>query len=134
MFNSKRLRNLAIALILCIASLPCFAAKQIIVLGQQQTGTEIVINVVFWYPITSGALAQTKGSAWTGASAAENTSIQNGSVLEEGQSFSFPVGTTSTTIKDVLNKAWTQRNTALGGVGPNMFNGIFFDSVTGWSQ
>jgi hypothetical protein len=127
---SKRLIS-GIALFLC--TLPCFAAKQIIVLGQQQTGTQIVINVVFWYPITSGALAQTKGSLWVGASAAENTAIQNGTVLEESQSFDFPVGTTATTIKDVLNKAWTQRNTALGGVGPNMFNGIFFDSVSGWS-
>src|SRR6185437_3509073 len=131
MWFSKQFRVFAAFLVL---SLPAFAAKQIIVLGESQNGTTVTIQAAFWYPITAGALAQTKGSVWTGASAAENTAIQNGSVLEEVQNFTFPVGATPTTIKDVLNKAWTQRNTALAGIGPNQFNGIFFDSVTGWSQ
>lgn len=127
------MRKLLFLSVLFFGSLHAFAAKQIIVLGQSQNGTTVTIQAAFWYPITSGLLPQTAGSRWTGASAAENTAIQNGSVLEEIQSFSFPVGTTSTTIKDVLNKAWTQRNTALGGIGPNQFNGVFFDSVSGWS-
>lgn len=130
---SSKCRAFLLALALVLFAMPGFAAKQIIVLGQSQNGTTVTISAAFWYPITTGALAQTKGSVWTGASAAENTAIQNGTVLEEVQNFTFPVNTTATTIKDVLNKAWTQRNTALGGVGPNQFNGIFFDSVTGWS-
>jgi hypothetical protein len=108
-------------------------AKQIIVLGVSQNDTSQNISCVFWYAINSGLRTQTAGSLWIGASAAENQAIQSGAVLEESQSFSFPVGTLAATIKDVLNKAWTQRNSALGGIGPNTFNGIFFDSVTGWS-
>jgi hypothetical protein len=108
-------------------------AKQIIVLGMSQSGTQEVIQAAFWYAITQGALTRTSGSVWTGATTAENTAIQSGAVLEEVQSFPFPVGTATITIKDVLNKAWAQRNTALGGIGPAQFNGVFFDSSTGWS-
>lgn len=127
------MKKLLLFIALWLFTLPAFAAKQIVVLGQTQTATQITVNVVFWYPITTGALAKTSGSVWVGASAAENTAIQAGTVLEEQQSFNFPVGATSVTIKDVLNKAWTQRNNALGGIGPNQFNGIFFDSIAGWS-
>jgi hypothetical protein len=127
------MKKLLLLLAFFVLSLPAFATKQIIVLGLTQNGTQITVQAAFWYPISVGALAQTSGSKWTAASTAENTAIQNGSILEEVQSFSFPVGTTTATIKDVLNKAWTQRNTALGGVGPNQYNGIFFDSVSGWS-
>lgn len=108
-------------------------AKQIVVLGQSQNGTSINISAIFWYPITSGLQTRTSGSSWNGATAAENTAIQNGSVLEEMGSYSFPVGTNATTIKDVLNKAWAQRNATIGGIGPATYNGVFFDSGTGWS-
>lgn len=108
-------------------------AKQIIVLGVAQNGTQMSVSAVFWYPIASAALTRTAGSVWAAASVAENQAIQNGTVLEESQNFPFPVGTATTTIKDVLNKAWTQRNTAIGGVGPNLYNGVFFDSVSQWS-
>jgi hypothetical protein len=127
------MKKFALLILMWLFTLPAFAAKQIVVLGQTQSATQITVNVVFWYPITAGALPRSAGSLWNGASAAENTAIQNGTVLEESQSFSFPVGTATTTIKDVLNKAWTQRNNALGGTGPNQFNGIFFDSIAGWS-
>jgi hypothetical protein len=108
-------------------------AKQIVVLGVSQSATSLSINAVFWFPITSGALPRTAGSAWVGASPAENAAIQAGTVLEEGYGDSFPVGTTTVAIKDILNKAWTQRQNALNGVGPNTYNGIFFDGATGWS-
>lgn len=108
-------------------------AKQIIVLGTSQNGTTQSISATFWYAITSSPQTRTAGSVWAGASAAENTAIQAGTVLEEVQSFQFPVGTATATIKDVLNKAWTQRNNALGGIGPAQYNGVFFDSATGWS-
>jgi hypothetical protein len=127
------LKKILLLAVFFLATLPAFAAKQVVVQGVVQNGTQITVTAVFWYPITSGALARTAGSVWTGASAAENTAIQNGTVLEEVQTFAFPVGATTATIKDVLNKAWTQRNTAIGGVGPNLYNGIFFDSVSGWS-
>ena len=107
--------------------------KQIIVTSYSQSDTQFSIGCVFWYPITVGAKSQTAGSSWSGASAAENQAIQNGTVLEESASFSFPVGSAVTTIKDYLLNAWTQRNKALGGVGPAEYFGVYDDSVTGWS-
>lgn len=108
-------------------------AKQIIALQQSSNGTDVSYQVAFWFPITSGAQTQTAGSAWTGASAAENQAIQNGSVKEEIVGYTFPVGTPATAIKAILQQAWTERNAQINGVGPNQFYGVFFDSVTGWS-
>jgi hypothetical protein len=108
-------------------------AKQIIALNQSSNGTEVSYGVAFWYSIASGLLPQTAGSVWTGASAPENAAIQAGSVKEEVQSFSFPVGTPIAAIKAVLQQAWAERNQQINGMGPNAVYGVFFDSVTGWS-
>lgn len=107
--------------------------KQIIVLQHQVSETQQTVTAAFWHAITSGAAPVTNNSAWSGASSAENTAIQNGSVLEELHSFAFPVGVLATTIKDVFANAWKNRNAQLNGVGPNVYMGIFDDSSTGWS-
>lgn len=108
-------------------------AKELIVLTRNSNGTEETFSVAMWYSITSGALPVTSNSAWSGASSAENTAIQNGSVIEEVRSFTFPVGTPSSAIKATLQQAWTERQAQLGGVGPAVYQGVFFDSSTGWS-
>jgi hypothetical protein len=107
--------------------------KQIIVLPKQTSGATDVLTVAFWYPISSGMQPQSSGSQWTGASAAENSAIQAGTVKEEVEAFSFPVNSAPATMKDVLNKRWAVRNGELNGIGPNQYFGIFFDSVSGWS-
>jgi hypothetical protein len=108
-------------------------AKKIIILGASISGVNINVNCVFWYPITSGALALASGSVWPGASTAENTAIQNGSVLEQQLTLSFPVGTPSASIEALLLLQWTNTNGQLGGKGPAQFAGVFNDSVSGWS-
>jgi len=109
-------------------------AKEIIALTQVSDGTNQTIQFAMWYSITSGMLPQpTVSSQWAGASTAENTAIQNGTVKEEIYIHTFPLNTPATAIKAVVNQAWTDRNAQINGVGPNQFNGIFFDSVTGWS-
>lgn len=108
-------------------------AKQIIILGVSTTPVLQSINCVLWYPITSGKVAVSGVSTWSGASAAENTAIQNGSVLEEVNSFQFPVGYATASIKTFLQQYWANRNTAINGVGPGLYNGVFDDSATGWS-
>jgi|SRR6185437_326340 len=108
-------------------------AKQIIALTKSTDGTTLSVTAAMWFPITAGAKPVTANSAWTGASAAENTAIQNGSVLEEVRTFSFSVGEAAATIKATMQQAWTARNGQLNGIGPNVYNGIFFDSATGWS-
>lgn len=108
-------------------------AKRVIVLTRSSDGTTQNISAAFWYPITSGAQAVTQNSAWSGASAAENTAIQNGSVIEEVRSFSFPVGQGPTDIKDVLLQAWNERDAQISGIGPAIYQGVYNDSSTGWS-
>ena len=109
-------------------------AKKIVILGVG-TQNNIFNNVdaVFWFPITSGAQTQANGSAWSGASAGENTAIQNGTVLEERTGFQFPVGVPSGTIEAILLQHWTNRNAQINGKGPALFGGTFNDSVSGWS-
>jgi hypothetical protein len=108
-------------------------AKQIIVLGASTDPILTSISCVFWYPITSGTKAQANGSLWANASAAENTAIQNGTVLEESRGFQFPSGLTAANIKAFLVQYWTNRNAQINGVGPGLFANVFDDSVTGWS-
>jgi len=108
-------------------------AKQVIVLQRSTNGTQQTIQAAFWFAITSGAAPVTANSAWAGASAAENQAIQNGSVLEEVQALTVPIGLAAANIKATLQQAWTERNNQLAGIGPNVFSGVFFDSGTGWS-
>lgn len=108
-------------------------SKRIINLGASVSGTNLIVNAVFWYPITSGAKTQTNGSLWSGASAVENTAIQNGTVLEEQQNYSFPLGTSGPAIEAQLLQAWINRNAQINGQGPALFANVFNDSVTGWS-
>lgn len=108
-------------------------SKEIIILGVSIVASSTTVNGLGWFAITTGAKPQASGSLWSGASAAENTAIQNGTVLEETFSFIFPTGLAVASIKAYLNAYWTARNAQIAGVGPNQFNGVFFDSVTGWS-
>jgi hypothetical protein len=121
-------------LLLFLVALPCFATKQMIVVHQSTNGSQVCYQIANWYVITTGQQAQNLGSTWTGASAAENTAIQNGSVLEEVSTTCFPVGQDVASIKAVLLKYWGVRNGEISGIGPAQFQGVFFDSVSGWSQ
>lgn len=113
-------------------------AKQVIVLTKSSSESEVTYTCAMWYAITSGIRTQTAGSAWVpngssaGASAAENTAIQNGTVLEEVQTFTFPVSTPSADMEAYILQAWTNRNAQINGVGPNQYYGTFHDSTTGW--
>lgn len=108
-------------------------AKRIINLGAQVSGTNLIVTAVFWYQISSGAKAQVNGSLWSGASAPENTAIQNGAVFEEQQSFSFPLSTAGAAIEAQLLQTWVNRNAQINGQGPALYANVFNDSVTGWS-
>jgi hypothetical protein len=109
-------------------------AKQIISLGATNNGQTTTYTVLFWFPITSGQRPQPSGSVWSGASAAENTAIQNGNVLEVQQSFTFPNGLAIANVKASLQQTWTQINALLAGIGPNTTFGVYYDPTTGgWS-
>lgn len=110
-------------------------AKKIVILGVSQSSLWTSVNAVFWFPVTVAgtAKAQTAGSAWAGASAPENAAIQAGTVIEEQMTHTFPTGLATASIKDFLLTYWASRNAQIAGVGPNLYNGVFDDSVTGWS-
>jgi hypothetical protein len=108
-------------------------AKEIVILGSSQNSLYTTVNAVCWFAITSGAKTQTNGSAWGGASTAENTAIQAGTVLEEQNSFQFPTGLPTANMKAFLVQYWTNRNAQINGVGPGLYQNVFDDSITGWS-
>jgi hypothetical protein len=106
-------------------------ANQIIVLGASLNSVMLNVSVVLWYSITSGAKTVPGVSAWPNASAAENTAIQNGSILEESTSFQFPVGTPTATMEAYLLQYWTNRNAQIAGVGPAQFANFGYNG-TAW--
>lgn len=108
-------------------------AKQIIILGTNQNSLWTTLSVVLWYPIASGAKTITGGSAWSGASAPELTAIQNGTVLEEQNSFQFPTNLPTATMKAFLQQYYANRNAQINGVGPGLYQNVFDDSISGWS-
>lgn len=116
------------------------ATKQIIVLTQSTSETEVTYNVLFWFPITANPVSQANGSLWNasgtsaGATSAENTAIQNGSIKEEERSFDFPVGTPVAAIEAVLQQAWAKRNAQIAGQGANQFYGSYFDGSVWGAQ
>lgn len=109
-------------------------AKQVIVLGVTFSGGQAFVQAAFWYVITSGAKTTGGGSAWSGASTAELAAIANGSILEELNNFTFPSSVTKSQVETILGQQWAIRNAQIGGLGPALFNGVFLDSVTGWSS
>lgn len=114
--------------------------KQIIVQSQSTSETEVIYNVLFWFPITKQPVTQTAGSSWTpsgtslGASSAENQAIQAGTVKEEGHSYVFPINLAVANIEAFLQQAWANRNAQLNGQGANQFYGSFFDGTTWGAQ
>lgn len=128
------MKKLLFVTVLLFLSLPAMAVKRSVVIGQSTSGSNVCYRIANWYVITTGQQTQTAGSQWSGASTAENTAIQNGSVLEEVNNQCFPVAQDVTSIKAVIVQFWTVRNSQIGGIGPAQFQGVFFDSVTGWSQ
>jgi hypothetical protein len=96
-------------------------------------GREHAVQCAFWFPIASGQLPQTSGSAWAGASAAEHAAIQSGDVIERVETVSFPTGLAVANMKATLQSEWINKNAIIAGFGPNLYNGIYFDSATGWS-
>jgi hypothetical protein len=109
------------------------ATHKVIVLGKSTGGAFDTFNLLFWFDITSGAKAQTAGSAWPNATAADNAAVQNGSVLEEPQAITFPAGLAAinaAAVEAYIAQQWNNRNAELNGVGPAQFVNIT-ESPTG---
>jgi hypothetical protein len=107
-------------------------SKQIIVMGVGiSNGLWVPSDCLFWFPITSGKQPQTAGSAWTGASAAENAAIQSGAVLEERTTIQLPYNNDATANETSLLQYWTNRNAQINGRGPAQAQGTYYDPASG---
>jgi hypothetical protein len=114
--------------------------KQIIVLEVTEQNNELIVSGVFWLPISTGALPQTNGSIWTavsgvsaGASSAENTAIEAGTVKETPFTLNFPLGTPIATIQTTLLQAYTEAAASTSTQGPAQYYGTYYNG-TSWGQ
>src|SRR5712664_4038151 len=100
-------------------------AKQIIVLRVGKgPGGDLDINYLFWLAIPVGQeiLIPNAASAWTGASAAENTALANGTVIEEAYETQVPSGTTKATIQTGLVTRFNARQAQINArQNPNQY-------------
>lgn len=109
------------------------ATHKVIILGKSTSGSFDTIQCLFWFDIASGQLARTSGSSWNQATAADNAAIQSGAVLEESNSFTFPAGLAGanpSAVEAYIDRAWTNRNNEIAGVGPAQFANVT-ESPTG---
>lgn len=109
------------------------ATHKVIILGKSTSGAWDTIQCLFWFDITTGAKTQASGSQWTQATAADNTAIQNGTVLEELNNYAFPAGLAAsapTAVEAYIDRAWTNRNGEINGIGPAQFANVT-ESPTG---
>ena len=112
-------------------------AKQLIVMRVAKgPGGDNNVSFLMWLAVASGREVPIPGavSQWTGASAAENTAIAAGQVIEEPYSIQYPVTMTKAQIEADLVSRFTARQAQIAALpNPNQFFGVFFDSATGWS-
>ena len=119
-------------------------AKQVIILSQNSNGTQININGLFWFPITTRPQPQSNGSQWAtipgvsvGPSPAETAAIQAGTVKEESFNFTFPIGVAPAVSEGYMQEAWAARNAEINGIGGYVYYGAYYDpSANGgtWAQ
>lgn len=112
-------------------------AKQIIVQRiEKGPGGDNNVGVVAWFAVAAGREIPIANavSIWSGASASENAAIAAGQVIEESYSAQYTLTTTKSQIQaDLVAKFNARQAVITARPNPNLFFGVFFDSVTGWS-
>ena len=112
-------------------------AKQIIVLDSNPAdGGAFTVRCAMWFPVAAGKEwpVSAAASAWSGVSLAENQAIQQGQVIEETRTYSFPSTTATAVIKTSLVNSYASRNTYLATQPfKGQYYGVFFDSSNTWS-
>lgn len=112
-------------------------AKEVVVLRTfLGPGGDRNVNFLLWLSVPAGSEIPIPGgtSDWAGASAAENTAIANGQILEEVYSTQYPQTMTVAQIKaDLVSRYNARQAQVTARPNPNQFYGVFFDSVSGWS-
>lgn len=108
---------LALLLVLVLASW-ARAADRLIILREDARRTPgfVYVEAAFWFPVPAGKELPRPGttSAYAGASAAELTALQNGTVEEEVYTFILANSLTLAQKQGSLSAAWDSRNTFRG--------------------
>jgi hypothetical protein len=112
-------------------------AKQVIILRVERgPGGDNNVNYLMWLAVAASRETPITGavSAWAGASTAENTAIAAGQVIEEPYSSQYPTSMTKAQVQAALLAQFNARQAVITArPNPNLFFGVFFDSVSGWS-
>lgn len=69
-------------------------------------------------------------SAWAGATTADNTALQNGSVVEQSGAQRVPVGATTAQMQAFLQQRWTDYQAAITAANPWQRYGSTWDGTT----
>lgn len=112
--------------------------KQIIILETNPSeGGLITIRVAFWLPVPPGqevpipSLAQ---GAWKDISPEELLELQNGSIIEEVRSFTFPKSLDVGDVHKILQVAFNDRAEYLASIPrKGQYYGTYFDG-NGWGK
>ncbi len=106
-------------------------AKRAIILDRLEPGR---FRVALWADVPAARQQfYAKGgavSAWTGASAAENTAIATGAVAERVQDIAASSGATVATLRTLIQQAWQAFQDEITQENPWNRYGAFWDGVT----
>ena len=117
-------------------------AKQIIILDiSENQGGISNIRCVFWFSVSSAFPNSGFVSAYPGITGADQTALNNGTVIEEIHQFQFPntsIVNTWSTVEAVLLAFYNARKSYRAGTtvalpDPGAKYQIYNDSSTGWS-
>ena len=91
-------------------------------------------NVILWADVPAARQSMyadpNAKSAWSGATAADNTNLQNGSMSESHFSQRIPAGTALAQIENFLQNAWTNYQNQITNYNPWQRYGSTWDGTT----
>jgi len=112
-------------------------SKRVIVLDQlPQPGN--IFRVALWADVPAARQSFYANpdlkSAWSGAQAADNTALQNGSVTERVEIYNAAAGKTLAQIKTDLQNLWTAFQSYVNSYNPWSRYGTFMDNTNTWTD
>lgn len=108
--------------------------KQVIILTKEQKNGYFEVSYLFWLAVPVNQQSMRANSAlsstYLGASAAENTSIQLGQVVEQSGVVSYPNGTANAIITADLQAKYTAAQAAVNAESKWHYYGTNWDGTT----
>lgn len=98
------------------------------------TRTPDDVTAAFWADVPAARQSfyanPSAKSAWTGASTADNTNLQNGSVVEQLFVQRVPPGSTIASVEAALQAAWQAYQSSITNTNPWQFYGSTWNGTT----